>query len=308
MQSRTFILKSVAYQQLKDLRMATIAIKMAQELGLTPEEENQLQNRLAQIEFKQAEKLQWSGEFLKAISRYQLASGIIHNYKDSLVIIIRLHFELNNTNTAMTLLDKQIEEQPERLELRVWRTRQLLAMSKLDVCHKHLDMIEKIDPANEELLKMKAELIERGEKHENNCIMMMSSNHLKDALQQIEFAIGARPRYLPLYLLRAKIYRRLKLWEDALKNLEIIAGSGDGEIEKESKQLVISIFNDFGVDCIRVGFYKQAIKLFTAAIQHVKTERKIYLNRYNNYIGMNFMFFYILYYNKYSFIGPTGTS
>ena len=135
------------------------------------------------------------------------------------------------------------------------------------------------DPENEELLNMKRELVVRGEKHEQNCIMMMSSNHLKDALQRVELAIGARPRYLPIYLLRAKIFRRLKLWEDALENLEMIRGSGNVALEKEAKQLVISIFNDFGVDCIRVGYYKQAIKLFSSAIQHVKTERKIFLNR-----------------------------
>ena len=138
--------------------MATIAIKRAQELGLTPEEENKLQIRLAQIEFKQAEKLKKEGEYRKAIDRYQLASSMIHNYKDSLIIIIKLYFQLQQTQIALTLLDQQIEEQvfiftiyylilsfqPERLELRVWRTRQLLEMSKLDICHKHLDMIEKI--------------------------------------------------------------------------------------------------------------------------------------------------------------------
>ena len=91
--------------------MATIAIKMAQELGLTPEEEHKLQIRLAQIEFKQAEKLNNEGEYCKAIDRYQLASSIIHNYKDSLVIIIKLYFKLQETTIALTLLDQQIEEQ-----------------------------------------------------------------------------------------------------------------------------------------------------------------------------------------------------
>ena len=191
----------------------------------------------------------------------------------------KLWFELGENDTAMQLLDIQIDEQPDRLELRIWRTRQLIEMNKLDICHSHLEKIGSIDPSNEELLKMKAELELRGEKHEKNCIMMMAANHLKDALQQVELAIGARPKYLKLFLLRAKIYRRLKLWEDALENIELIRGSGDPTVEQESKELVISIFNDFGVDCIYGGFYKEAIKLFSAAIHHVKTERKIYLNR-----------------------------
>jgi len=278
-QSRVYILKSVAFQQLKDLRMATISIKMAQELGLTPEEQKKLELRLAQIEFKQAEKLNSNGDYSKAIHRYKLASEIIHNFQDSLVKIIKLWFELGENDTAMQLLDIQIDEQPDRLELRIWRTRQLIEMNKLDICHSHLEKIGSIDPSNEELLKMKAELELRGEKHEKNCIMMMAANHLKDALQQVELAIGARPKYLKLFLLRAKIYRRLKLWEDALENIELIRGSGDPIVEQESKELVISIFNDFGVDCIYGGFYKEAIKLFSAAIHHVKTERKIYLNR-----------------------------
>merc|ERR1712168_552899 len=79
-QSRVYILKSVAFQQLKDLRMATISIKMAQELGLTPEEQKKLELRLAQIEFKQAEKLNSNGDYSKAIHRYKLASEIIHNF------------------------------------------------------------------------------------------------------------------------------------------------------------------------------------------------------------------------------------
>ena len=88
-QSRVYILKSVAFQQLKDLRMATISIKMAQELGLTPEEQKKLELRLAQIEFKQAEKLNSNGDYSKAIHRYKLASEIIHNFQDSLVKIIK---------------------------------------------------------------------------------------------------------------------------------------------------------------------------------------------------------------------------
>ena len=44
-QSRAYVLKSVAFQQMKDLRLATMAIKMAQELGLAPEEEKTLQLR-----------------------------------------------------------------------------------------------------------------------------------------------------------------------------------------------------------------------------------------------------------------------
>merc|ERR1712106_1212060 len=123
MQSRAYVLKSVAFQQRKDLRMATMSIKMAQELGLAPAEEKTLQLRLASIEFKQAEKLKQQGEPLKAIERYQLASEIIDNYEDALVIIIKLRFELGHTEQAMRLLDRQIELEPDRLELRVWRTR-----------------------------------------------------------------------------------------------------------------------------------------------------------------------------------------
>ena len=59
----------------------------------------------------------------------------------------------------MQLLDIQIDEQPDRLELRIWRTRQLIEMNKLDICHSHLEKIGSIDPSNEELLKMKAELL-----------------------------------------------------------------------------------------------------------------------------------------------------
>ena len=70
--------------------------------------------RLASIEFKQAEKLRANGELQKAIERYQLASEIIENYEDSLVIIIKLHFELGNVETAMRLLDQQIEQKPDR--------------------------------------------------------------------------------------------------------------------------------------------------------------------------------------------------
>ena len=196
----------------------------------------------------------------------------------------KLWFELGENDTAMQLLDIQIEEQPDRLELRIWRTRQLLKMNRLDVCHSQFDKIGSIDPNNKELLEMKAELELRGETHEKNCIMMMAANHLKDALEQVELAIGARPKYLKLFLLRAKIYRRLKLWEPALENIELIKGSGDLVVEQESKELVISIFNDLGVECIYGGFYKEAIKLFSAAIHHVKTERKIYSNRLIIYI------------------------
>ena len=69
--------------------MATISIKMAQELGLTPEEQKKLELRLAQIEFKQAEKSNSNGDYSKAIHRYKLASEIIHNFQDSLVKIIK---------------------------------------------------------------------------------------------------------------------------------------------------------------------------------------------------------------------------
>jgi len=286
MQSRAYVLKSVAFQQRKDLRMATMSIKMAQELGLAPAEEKTLQLRLASIEFKQAEKLKQQGEPLKAIERYQLASEIIDNYEDALVIIIKLRFELGHTEQAMRLLDRQIELEPDRLELRVWRTRQLLDMNQLNICHAHLDTIESIDPTNGEMLSMRQELRDLAAKHENECVLMMAANHLKDALREIEFAIGAAPKRLALYLIRAKIYRRLQLWEDAIINLEMIRGSGDAHLEKQARMLALAIFNDFGVDCIRCGYYKNAIKLFTVTIGQVKGHRNIHLNRGDCYLRL----------------------
>ena len=107
---------------------------------------------------------------------------------------------------------------------------------------------------------MRQELKDLAKKHENECILMMAANHLKDSLREIELAIGAAPKNLNLYLIRAKIYRRLQLWEDAIINLEMIAGSGNEYLEKEAKLLALAIFNDFGVDCIRCGYYKNAIK------------------------------------------------
>ena len=63
-------------------------------------------------------------------------------------------------------------------------------------------------------------------------------------------AIGARPRLMRLYLLRAKVYRRLKLWEKALSDLELLYAAGIEELNKECNQLIFYILNDFGVVCI----------------------------------------------------------
>ena len=136
------------------------------------------------------------------------------------------------------------------------------------------------------MLSMRRELRERAEKHQKECVMMMAANHLKDALREIEYAIGAAPKNLNLYLLRAKIYRRLQLWEDAIRNLEMISGSGDELLEKESKNLALAIFNDFGVDCIKCGYYKNAIKLFTVTISQIKGHRNIHLNRGDCYLRL----------------------
>ena len=95
----------------------------------------------------------------------------------------------------------------------------------------------------------------------------------------MELAIGARPRRLRLYLLRAKVYRRLKLWEQALSDLELLYAAGIQELYAECNKLIFCILNDFGVVCIQNGAYRDAIVLFNAALSHVDGERKIYLNR-----------------------------
>ena len=86
------------------------------------------------------------------------------------------------------------------------------------------------------------------------------------------------PQLLRLYLLRAKVYRRLNLWEQALSDLEIIFSAGIQELAAESNKLIFCILNDFGVACIQTGAYEDAIILFNASLNHVKGwGRKIFL-------------------------------
>lgn len=68
-----------------------------------------LSERLAQIEFNQAEKSREKGEYREAVKHYLAAHSIIPNFEDCPVRIINIEFEVGNTDNAMCLLDDQIE-------------------------------------------------------------------------------------------------------------------------------------------------------------------------------------------------------
>lgn len=277
--SSAFIMKSFAFQIEGNLPMASIAIKMAQKIGLSAEEEAGLQEKLARFEYNQAEKFREMGDLKQAVVKYAAAHEIIPNFEDTPVRIINLEFEMGNTKKATILLDEQIKAQPERLELRVRRTAQLLKMNRLDEVLDHLEYISEIDPQNSEMLRMRQELEDRGVRHENHCLMHIAANHMKDALLQVELALAARPKLLRLYFLRARIYRRLKLWERALADVEMLFSADVPELKDQCQNLIFCILNDFGVDCIKQGSYSEAILLFNAVLMHIKGERKVFLNR-----------------------------
>ena len=87
---------------------------------------------------------------------------------------------------------------------------------------------------------------------------------------QVELALAARPKLLRLYFLRARIYRRLKLWERALADVEMLFSANVPELKDQCQNLIFCILNDFGVDCIKQGSYSEAIVMFNAVLMHIK--------------------------------------
>ena len=165
------------------------------------------------------------------------------------------------------------------MDLRILRTRQYLLTNRLVLCHEHLDALLSTIPDHPEVIKMHEELENRGSKAENNCIIYFAAGHLKDALVYIGEAIAARPKLLRLYLLRAKIYRRLSCWTRSLEDLELIYKAEAVSLKREADSLIFCILNDAGVSCCAAGNYDQAVRLFTAVLRYIKGERRVWVNR-----------------------------
>ncbi|CBY20914.1 unnamed protein product [Oikopleura dioica] len=277
--SSMMILKSMAFQMLNNNRVSSIAINRANELGVTEEQEKALTLSLAECEFKQAEKYVEEGNYSEAVQHYRKVHEIIPDFEDCLTCIVFLELDRGNTNAAMDLLLQQIQRHPGRMDLRILRTRQYLLNNRLVLCHEHLDALLATIPDHPEVIKMHEELESRGAKAENNCIIYFAAGHLKDALVYIGEAIAARPKLLRLYLLRAKIYRRLSCWTRSLEDLELIYKAEAVSLKREADSLIFCILNDAGVSACAAGNYDQAVRLFTAVLKYIKGERRVWVNR-----------------------------
>lgn len=181
---------------------------------------------------------------------------------------IRLYQEKNKGKRNLTLLKKQLKEQPENGNLHYYLSDQYLALRNWDKAMEHGKLA----------LKYGVKLLGRGAKTYVNIIQaaLRKNASLEEAGRYIREGLEKFPDYPDLYVLQADYYRLLGLFKDEADSLEkalqLYQPDNINYLSILSQEMVKSIFNRLGYLNYLMDHIPGCVQNYSRALQVEKQD------------------------------------
>uniref|UniRef100_A0A7S1EIL2 Uncharacterized protein n=2 Tax=Hemiselmis andersenii TaxID=464988 RepID=A0A7S1EIL2_HEMAN len=149
----------------------------------------------------------------------------------------------------------------------------------------HVNWALKIDPVNEEALRLYVQLKGRaGELFAEATAYLLRNQPLK-AVDCLKHAIELDPKDTRFLVRRGVIYRQMGKYNDAVADLEAVIELTKGTSTDALRQLAIT-YNQLGIELYSAREYTQALGIFNLAMKHDSESPSICINRGDCYREM----------------------
>ncbi|XP_072521005.1 tetratricopeptide repeat protein 16 [Salminus brasiliensis] len=318
-QTQLYVQRAEVYLQLCDFKSASLDYKHA--CYLEPQTEAYF-HRLAFVYYMQGQCLCDQGMILEALESFAKAAELKPNYKPYHTRSLACLTALGRYTDCVRLVTNLLETDIPSADLFTLRARLHHQLNQAVLCYYDLKAALRLSPNCGQAQSLLKELEEAAERFHQQAVTKAVEGELADAVGKISTALEQNPEKAQYYLFRGILYRRLKDFIAAIEDLALAveprdagAKSPEGQkpedykaLEDDAQAQLVLTYNDFAVHCFSQGFYSEATKLLTKAIQEQRDESGLFINRGDCFLKQKEWLFALADYQQAEELDPQNTS